>query len=82
MVNSSRVPRGQPDPPLGVAVRELREDRGLTQQRLAADAHVALHTVQQLEGGHSDPSWSTVRALAAALSTPVAKLVARAESHR
>lgn len=74
--------RGRPDPSLGAAVRSLREDRGLTQERLAVNANLSLGTLQRLELGQSDPSWSTVTDLAVALDVSLGKLAARIEKPR
>jgi transcriptional regulator with XRE-family HTH domain len=75
-----RMPRGTPDPKLGAAIRHAREDRNLPQQRLAEAAGLALSTLQRLEAGQADPSWSTVRSLAKALGITPGQLVARAEA--
>lgn len=64
----------QPQPALGEAVRQLREQRGLTQERLAQDAGLTTGTVSLLERGQSNPSWGTMKAIAAALDVPVAEL--------
>ena len=65
--------RGKRDPALGAAIRQAREDAGLTQAQLAVRADLAIGTLTRLEAGTTDPSWSSVRALAEALgvSLPV-----------
>jgi transcriptional regulator with XRE-family HTH domain len=71
----------QPQPALGEAIRQLREKRGLTQERLAQDAGVTTGTVSLLERGQSNPAWGTVDALANALGvslSELAKLASRA----
>lgn len=68
---------GGPDQPqvaLGEAVRQFRERRGLTQERLAHDAGVTIGTVSLLERGQSNPAWGTVQALAEGLGISVAEL--------
>jgi XRE family transcriptional regulator, regulator of sulfur utilization len=70
-----------PQPELGAAVRELRLKRGLTQEDLAHAAGVRTGTISLLERGRSNPSWGTVRAIAAALDVRVADLASSAESH-
>lgn len=56
------------DMPLGDRLRELRREKGLTQQQLAEKARVTLSIITKLErGANSDPRWSTVQALADAL---------------
>lgn len=71
----------QPQPGLGEAIRELREKRGLTQERLAQDAGVTTGTVSLLERGQSNPAWGTVKALADGLGVTVAELAKGAARH-
>jgi transcriptional regulator with XRE-family HTH domain len=58
---------GDHDRALGTAVRQLRTDRGLTQERLASRADVTLGTVARLELAQNAPEWPTVRKLIEAL---------------
>jgi len=67
----------QPQPALGEAVRQFREKRGFTQERLAQDAGVTTGTVSLLERGQSNPAWGTVRAIADGLSVSMAELAKR-----
>lgn len=69
----------QPQPGLGTAVRQLREKRGVTQEALAQDAGVTTGTVSLVERGKSNPSWGTVKALAAGLGVAMSELVELAE---
>jgi len=64
----------QPQPALGEAIRQLRERRGITQERLAQDAGLTTGTVSLVERGRSNPAWGTVKALAAGLSVSMAEL--------
>jgi len=64
---------------LGAAVREIREERGLTQQQLADKAKVASTFLSDIERGVRNPSWSTVLAIAKALRVKPSELAARAE---
>jgi transcriptional regulator with XRE-family HTH domain len=66
--------RGKPDPALGAAIRQAREDAGLTQMQLAVGADLALGTLTRMEAGTTDPSWSSVRAIAEALGLSLAAL--------
>lgn len=70
----------QPQAALGAAVRQLREERGITQESLAQDAGVTTGTVSLIERGRSNPAWGTVKAIASALGMRVADLAAAAES--
>jgi transcriptional regulator with XRE-family HTH domain len=71
--------RGKPDPALGAAIRQAREDAGLTQAQLAVRADLAIGTLTRMEAGTTDPSWSSVRALAEALGLSLAALGRLAE---
>jgi transcriptional regulator with XRE-family HTH domain len=56
----------------GERLKALREQAGLTQEKLARAADVSLMTVSRLERKGLDPNWSTVVALARALGVSVA----------
>jgi transcriptional regulator with XRE-family HTH domain len=73
----------QPQPALGDAVRQLREKRRITQERLAQDAGLTTGTISLIERGQSNPAWGTVKAIAAGLDvtmTDLAKLAADFET--
>jgi len=70
------------DPALGAALRRAREDRGLSQEALAFKSGLTTGTVARLELGQSDPSWSTIRAVAKALAVSLAELAAAVEAER
>jgi transcriptional regulator with XRE-family HTH domain len=67
-------PKLSPDPALGRAIRRLREERGLTQEALAASAGMTFGTVSRLESAKSAPAWATVTQLADALGVTMAEL--------
>lgn len=69
----------QPQPALGEAVRQLREKRGVTQERLAQDAGLTTGTVSLIERGRSNPSWGTVRAIADGLGVTMGELAKLAD---
>jgi transcriptional regulator with XRE-family HTH domain len=71
--------RGQPA--LGTAIKELREKRGLAQEALARKAGFTGRTVSAIETGTANPTWATVRDIAAALGVSVAELAKLAEKH-
>jgi transcriptional regulator with XRE-family HTH domain len=56
------------------ALRELREQRGLTREQLAVQAGLTARTLGNLERGRTRPHRSTCAVLAAALGVPVAEL--------
>lgn len=63
-----------PDYDLGERLRYLREQRGLTQKQLAANANVSQATIAHIEMSSKDPSVETLRKLAEALDIHVATL--------
>jgi transcriptional regulator with XRE-family HTH domain len=58
---------GNRDRALGKAIRQLRNARGLTQEKLAGLAGVTLGTIARLELAQADPNWPTVRAVVEAM---------------
>lgn len=62
--------------PLGVGgvVRRLREERGLTQERLAFEANVTMATLSRIERGVTGPALATVAKIAAALEMQLPEL--------
>ena len=65
----------QPQPALGKAIRQLREERGMTQEALAHDAGVTVGHLSTIERGHSNPTWATVKAITAALDASMVELM-------
>ena len=51
----------------GARLRELRKTKGLTQEAVARAADLSHSFIAKLEQTESDPSWTTVQKLAAAL---------------
>lgn len=76
---SESVPAGmrrsdQPQPALGEAIRQLRQKRGVTQEDLAHDADITTGTLSLIERGHANPTWGTVKGIAAALNVSMGEL--------
>jgi transcriptional regulator with XRE-family HTH domain len=67
-------------PALGKAIRQLREERGMTQEALAQAAGVTVGHLSTIERGHSNPTWATVKAIAAALDVSMVELAKRTDS--
>lgn len=72
-------PRTEPQVGLGRAIRQLRTERGLSQEQLAAEADLSQTWISHLESGRINPQWSTARRLATALSVPLDELARLAE---
>jgi transcriptional regulator with XRE-family HTH domain len=69
--------RGQPA--LGAAIKQLREKRDLSQEALAAKADLTGRTVSAIETGTANPTWATVKDIAAALGVTMVELARLAE---
>lgn len=65
---------------LGVAVKERRQELDLTQEQLANDADLHQRWISNVENGKRNPSYGSLRRLAAGLELPVSELIARAEA--
>ena len=56
-------------------LRQIREDREMTQEALAKKAGVSRAYLSRLEMGRHDPPLSRLRKLSAALKVPIERLV-------
>ena len=63
---------------LGKNVRRLRQQRGLTQEKLAFEAEIDLTYIGGIERGRRNPSLLVMARIAEALSVPPAKLLSEA----
>lgn len=64
----------QPQAALGKAIRQLREERGMTQEALAHAAGVTVGHLSTIERGHSNPTWATVKAISRALERSIVEI--------
>jgi XRE family transcriptional regulator, regulator of sulfur utilization len=64
---------------LGMALRSLRNDAGLTQEQLAERLKVDPTFVGRLERGQRGAHWRTIRRILAALDTTVARFASAIE---
>lgn len=64
---------------LGRAVAERRQELGLTQEELALRSDLHQRWISNVENGHRNPSYSSVRRLANGLGVAASALVGRAE---
>lgn len=71
-----------PDPALGLAIKELREARRLTQEELASRAGTTVGTVSRMEAAKSAPAWATVMQVIEALGISLPELAQAIESAR
>jgi transcriptional regulator with XRE-family HTH domain len=71
--------RPAPQLALGAAVRARREELGLTQEGVALAGDLHQRWVSNLENGWRNPSYASLRRLAASLRLSASELIARAE---
>jgi len=64
----------QAQPALGKAIRQLRQEREMTQEALAHAAGVTVSHLSTIERGHSNPTWATAKSVAAALGISLTDL--------
>jgi len=64
---------------LGAAVKARREERGLTQEQVALKGDLHTRWVSNIENAWRNPSYGSLRRLAAALELTASELIARAE---
>jgi transcriptional regulator with XRE-family HTH domain len=69
----------RPQPALGEAVRQLREKRGTTQEAVARAADITTATLSLIERGQANPTWDTLKKIAAALGVSMKELAGRAD---
>ncbi len=72
----------RPQPALGLAIRQLREKSGETQETIAQRADIAVPTLSLIEGGKGNPTWATVRDIAAALGVSIGNVAKLSEKHQ
>ena len=73
------APRTEPQPGLGRAIRQLRTERGHSQEELGLRAGIHPTWISHLESGRNNPAWGSVRRIAAALDLKLSELAALAE---
>jgi transcriptional regulator with XRE-family HTH domain len=66
----------QPDQDLAALLKQLREERDITQEQLAFDAGITVSALSRIERGLNSPGWTTVRRIADALGVSLSELVA------
>lgn len=65
--------------PIGVALRRVRREKGLSQEQLGLNAGVQRNFISLIELGQNQPTISTIAKLARALGMKASELVAAAE---
>jgi transcriptional regulator with XRE-family HTH domain len=65
---------------LGQAIRELRTERNISQERLGLDSGVHRNYIGGIERGERQPTLTTIAVLAETLSIRPSELIRRAEA--
>jgi transcriptional regulator with XRE-family HTH domain len=65
---------------LGEAVKTRRQDLGLTQEQVSLHSDLHQRWISNVETGKRNPSYASLRRLAAALELSTSDLIARAEA--
>ena len=63
-----------PDPSLGQALRQFREARDLSQERVSHAADITLGAYGRIERNEVAPAWPTIRAIARGLGITMKEL--------
>jgi transcriptional regulator with XRE-family HTH domain len=69
-----------PDQTLAFTLRQLRVERGETQESLAYMAGISVGTLGRIESGRATPSWDSVRRIIAGMGVSLSELASRIES--
>jgi transcriptional regulator with XRE-family HTH domain len=73
------VTKGKLEKAFGLALKELRMERGLSQEKLALESKHHRTYIGMLERGLQNPTLRTIVRLAETLEVPAAEIVARFE---
>lgn len=76
------APARTPQQILGQAVTERRQQLGLTQEQLALRSDLHQRWISNVENGHRNPSYASLRRLAAGLDMPLSELMVLVERER
>jgi transcriptional regulator with XRE-family HTH domain len=74
------APRTEPQPGLGKAIKQLRTERGLSQEELGRRAEIHPTWISHIESGRNNPAWGSVRRIAGALEVRLSELAALSET--
>jgi transcriptional regulator with XRE-family HTH domain len=69
----------QPDVALAELIKQLREDREITQEQLAFEAGITASALSRIERAINNPGWLTVRRIVEALDVTLVQLAQQIE---
>lgn len=67
---------------LGDELQEIRESRGMTQEKVAARAGISREYLSKIENDHASPTVETFLSICKALGVCASKVIARLETRR
>lgn len=73
-------PGKEPGAPIGLRIRELRLERGMTLDQLARSAGISASHLSRLERGQAEPSFTVAAGLASQLGVSLTDLLAAANN--
>lgn len=73
-------PGGKPGFPIGLRIRELRLERGMTLDQLSRAAGISASHLSRLERGQAEPSFTVAAALASQLDVSLTDLLIASQS--
>lgn len=73
--------RDDPQPGLGKAIRTLRTEAQLSQERLGERAEIHPTWISHIESGRINPTWGNVRRIAYGLKVALPRLAELAEKY-
>jgi transcriptional regulator with XRE-family HTH domain len=73
------APRTEPQPGLGKAIKQVRLERGLSQEEVGRRAEIHPTWISHIESGRNNPAWGSVRRIAAALEISLSELAGLSE---
>jgi transcriptional regulator with XRE-family HTH domain len=68
-----------PDQALAALLKQLREERDVTQEQLAFDAGITASALSRIERGLNSPGWMTLKRIVEALDVSLIELVSALE---
>jgi transcriptional regulator with XRE-family HTH domain len=68
-----------PDQALAALLKQLREERDVTQEQLAFDAGITSSALSRIERGLNSPGWMTLKRIVEALDISLIELVSALE---
>lgn len=60
---------------MGMHIRRLRERQGISQEQLAADAEIPYSSINEIEGGKTNPTIASLMAISEALDLSLSELL-------